>query len=206
MKHKPMLLAKAASSKQNVGREVIGLIGTHHGVGVTYTGLMLAFYMGEDLGKKTAYLECNQHHDMTLIYKAYEWTTKEDDSFSFHQVTCIKEVSKERLPQILADDYECIIIDFGTNFDANREEFMRCYRKIIVGGRSEWDLQKLTQFADNKKTIRGSDTWLYFIPQANNKRIRKIRNEGVKRVYAVPVISEPTFPSHIISRFFGTVL
>lgn len=206
MKRKPILLKKMIREQKGKRREVIGLIGTHHGVGVTHTGLMLAFCLGEELGKKTALVECNHHHDFSLIQNAYEWNREDKNSFSFHQITCYKDLPIESLGKIFGDDYECIIIDFGTDFTIIREEFIRCGIKIVVGGRSEWDRQKLIHFAAASKEIQGSSTWLYFIPQANNQTLSKVKDEVRGRVYAVPLSEEPTRPSHKTTQLFNELL
>lgn len=205
MKRKPILFERKSKSRQGMAREVIGLIGTHHGVGVTHTGLMLALYMGEELGKKTAFLECNKHCDMAILQKVYEWSREDNNSFSFHQTTCYREVAKEHISEIFGEDYECIILDFGVDFIMNREEFLRCGTKVVIGGRSKLDLQKLQQFSNRVETIRGNDTWLYFIPQANNKTVTKIKKEIVQRVWAVPKNEEPTIFSRDTNRFFDNI-
>lgn len=202
MKQKPMLLCKIKGIGLGRGREVIGLVGTHHGVGVTHFGLMLAFYMSEELGKKTALLECNNHDDLSLIQTAYEWSEGDARSFSFHQITCRKKVTLEQIPIILGGDYECLILDFGTDFNANREEFLRCTTKIVIGGRAEWDQLKLLKFIEASTAIKGSDFWQYFIPHADDKTVIKISNLVKRRVFSVPTIIEPTIPSSISYRFF----
>jgi hypothetical protein len=203
MKHKPILLKKLSGKNLGKGREVIGLIGTHHGVGVTHTALMLAFYMGEELGKKTALIECNRHQDMSLCRDVYEWGREESNSFTFHLITCYPEVGSNHIAQLFGEDYDCFILDFGTDLNTNKEEFLRCGIKIVVGGRSEWDRPKLLQFVKASETMRGSDAWLYFIPQANDKIILKVRREVERNVFSVPVNQEPTLPSRITNRFFG---
>lgn len=205
MRHKPILFKKIAKEKGGTGRETIGLIGTHHGVGVTHTGLMLAFYMGEELGKRTAILECNGHHDMSRIQNAYEWSVEEAFSFTFQRITCYKEVTRNRIATIFGEDYECIILDFGTDLITNKEEFLRCHTKIVIGGRSEWDKQKLCDFVKASETIRGSDTWQYFIPQVSDQTKEKIKNEVKRKVWAVPCNEEPTLPSRSTDQFFDKV-
>lgn len=202
MRQKPMLMNKIKGTGADRGRDVIGLIGTHRGVGVTHFGLLLAFYMGEELGKKTALLECNNHMDLSLIQTAYEWSREDAFSFSFHQVTCIKAVPLERIPMIFGEDYECLILDFGTDFNTNREEFLRCSKKMIIGGRAEWDQLKLLKFTEASEAMKGSDSWLYFIPHADDKIATRISNLVRRRVYPVPTILEPTRPSNISYRFF----
>lgn len=205
LKRKPILFDKIVRSRQDRGREVIGLIGTHHGVGVTHTGLMLAFYMGEYLGKKTAYLECNNHQDMILIQKAYEWSKEEKHSFSFHKISCFPNVRSDHITDILSENYECIIFDFGTDVTANREEFLRCNTKIVIGGRSEWDIMKLKHYSEATKEIQGSNNWLCFIPQANSKIITSIKNEVKRNVWAVPINLVPTMLSRETNQFFNRI-
>lgn len=202
MKRKPILFNKLAGAHRGAGREVIGLIGTHHGVGVTYTGLMLAFYMGEELGRRTAFVECNDHHDMALIENAYEWNGEQANSFSFRRITCYKDVSPLRLSELFAEDYECFILDFGVDFITGREEFLRCQTKIVIGGNSHWDRIKLSRFSDTVKTIHGSASWLCFIPQANSKTVSRIKSKVMCNVWAVPAVREPVQPSGEIIRFF----
>jgi hypothetical protein len=167
---------------------------------------MLAFYMGEELGRKTAFIECNKHQDMTLIQKAYTWSSQSNDSFSFHQITCYKEVKGDRIIEIFGEDYECIILDFGTDFMNNSKEFLRCSTKIVIGGRSEWDLQKLLRFQEMVSTVRQSSYWLYFIPQANGTRLTRIKKEAEGRIFAVPILDNPVLPSYEINRFFKSIL
>ncbi len=201
MNHKPMLLNKLSRGKRGRFREVIGLIGTHHGVGVTHTGLMLAFYFGEELGKKTALIECNGHRDMELIEQAYEWDNEEDNSFSFHQITCYKEVEPGQIPQILGEDFEYVILDFGTDFTSNREELLRCSTKIVVGGQSEWDILKLKEFIRNTEVIRGSEHWMCYLVRAKEQTIQRLKKDLKQRIWAVPDIKEPTHVSYTARLF-----
>jgi tRNA(Met) C34 N-acetyltransferase TmcA len=201
MKHKPMLLNKLSRDKRGRFREVIGLIGTHHGVGVTHTGLLLAFYFGEELGKKTALIECNGHRDMQRIEQAYEWGNEVDNYFSFHQITCYKEVKLSQIPQILGEDYEYVILDFGTDFTSNREELLRCSTKIVVGGQSEWDILKLKEFIRNTEVIRGSEHWICYLVRAKEQTIQRLKKELKQRIWAVPDIKEPTRISYKVRLF-----
>lgn len=205
MKRKPILFNKLALKSGGLHREVIGLIGIHHGAGVTHTGLMLAFHMGEELGKRTAYLECNSHQDMALVQRAYEWTKEETNSFSFHGITCFKEVERSGIPEIFNENYECIILDFGIDFITNKEEFLRCDHKIVVGGSSEWDMIKLLDFSECARVMKGSASWLYFIPYAGIHKIKRIQSEVAGRVYSVPYKEEPTLSSRETRQFFNRV-
>lgn len=206
MKRKPILFHKITLHNNHKHREVIGLYGTHHGVGVTYTGLMLAFYLGEELGKKTAFVECNDHHDMEYIHTAYDWTKEVDNTFSFGQITCYKEFASKRIPELMNEDYDCLVFDFGSDFLQYKEEFLRCQTKIVVGGRSVWDIQKLLQFINATKEIKGSAFWKYVIPQAENKLINRLKHESHKKIWTIPLTEEPTVSTRATNRVFANLL
>ena len=53
-----MLLKKLSDSASHREKITIGLVGINRGVGVTYTGMLLASYFGIEKRIKTAYLEC----------------------------------------------------------------------------------------------------------------------------------------------------
>ena len=201
-----MLLTKLARGNRGRTREVIGLIGTHHGVGVTHTGLLLAFYFGEELGRKTALLECNKNRDMQLIEQAYEWDNEAGNRFFFHQITCYKEVAADQIPQILGEDYEYVILDFGTELSSNREELLRCSMKIVVGGQSEWDVLKLKEFIKNTEVMRGSEHWICYLVRAGERTIARLKKEIKQRIWAVPDIQEPTRMSSNVRKFFRQCL
>ncbi len=202
----PMLFKKLAIGSRGGSVETIGIIGIHRGAGVTYTGLMLAFYLGEVQDKKTAYLECNRHQDMSLIEKAYGWQKEEDGKFSYGRITCYKNVVMKRIPEILGEAYEYVILDFGAEFAENREEFLRCTKKLILCGSAEWNLSKLLQFAMAHEENRGNEAWHYFIPFAKASVTARMKKEIKRRVSVVPFIEEPTRPNRSLSVFLQDIL
>ncbi|MFT4142912.1 MAG: hypothetical protein QM644_00545 [Mobilitalea sp.] len=206
MKQKPMLFKKLSKTSYQKGHEVIGIIGTHHGVGVTHTALMLAFYFGGELGRKTAVLECNTHQDMKLIREAYEWKNNKEGQFYFQNITCYERVEKEEIFDILVRDYECIIIDFGAVPDWNQQEFLRCTKRIVIGGRSAWDLAKLERFTKDNYGLDMGESCFYFIPQADNKTIAIISNKLKRKIWSVPFNSEPTRINEKAYYFFKKLL
>ncbi len=206
MRRKPMLLKRLTMEGKAKVHEVIGLVGTRGGVGVTYTGMMLAFYLGNELGIKTAFIECNNHGDLGLIQKAYEWSCENNADFRFRNIPFYKNMSSERIADILGEDYEYVIIDFGCELSANLKEFIRCSMKAVVAGRSEWDILKLFSFFGRYGVIRGSDTWYYLIPQADDKMLKKLKDETHCRIRGIPFTEEPTRPNRSTKQFFEELL
>jgi hypothetical protein len=80
-------------------------------------------------------------------------------------------------------------MDFGTDYNNNKEEFLRCSTKIVVSGRSVWDVQKLNDFVEKIQSQPGSDDWLYFIPMAGNKLIQNVKSK-INRKEALSTITQ----------------
>lgn len=206
MHRKPMLLRKLLMEGRVKVHDVIGLVGTRAGTGVTYTGMMLAFYLGSELGKRTAFIECSNHGDLELIQKAYEWSCEDSECFRFRNITYYKNISIDRIADILGEGFEYAIIDFGHELSGSLEEFIRCSIKLVVAGRSEWDFLKLHSFISRHGTIRGSDTWYYLIPQADDKMLTRLKKETHCRIRGVPFTEEPTRPNHNTRQFLYELL
>jgi len=206
MRHKPMLLSKLAARSNMAARFSIGLLGTHHGSGVTYTGLMLAFYLGEEMGKRTAFIECNRHQDMRLIEEAYEWTSSEKNSFSFRNITCYKELAMEQIPLIYAEEYEALIFDFGIDLSFSINEFLRCDKRVVLAGRTEWELARLKSLHERLKHASGKGSLIYLIRQADNKTIQRLSGELGCTVMSIPFAADPVALTRNIIRFFEALL
>lgn len=201
MKKKPILFDRVIGRRHSI-RQVIGLMGVHHGAGVTHTGLLLAFYLGEELGKRTAFLECNCHHDLALVQKAYEWSREEADTFTFHKITFYKDVIPARLPELLNEEYECLILDFGTDFTSNRNEFLRCETKIIMAGSAPWEQEKLSDFLHSIQSIRGSESWHFLTVHAQRRDLLRLNKRTERNIYSIPYNPNPMMPSKYTCQLF----
>lgn len=187
-------------------REVIGLCGVQAGTGVTYTGLLLAFYLGEELGCKTAYLECSGHHDFSRLQPAYQWSHEDEFSFSFGNISFHKDVATDKIPSLLGEEYHYVILDFGFDLSVNREEFQRCNRKLVLGGWTEWNRSRLRSFINNTDTIRGNEAWSYLIPLAGKDVIRSLKQEFHRKFYPIPLESDPLKPSKETKKLFHRLM
>ncbi|HHU73237.1 MAG TPA: hypothetical protein GXZ28_01230 [Clostridiales bacterium] len=205
MKRKPILITNI-EKKRSLPRQTIGILGSHPGAGVTHIGMLLSFYLGERMGLKTAFLECNNHNHMDLIETAYHWRKIDELSFSFHNITCYKNVNKQRILEISSGDYESIIMDFGTDWRGNQEEFLRSGTKIVVGGQAPWCKERLVDFIHSVQDLWGNDRWNFLVPYAHPQLIRSLRKEVSKKVYSVPFEQDPTYVSKETSLLFNKIL
>ncbi len=205
MRKKPMLYTKVYRNRNHI-KEVIGLLGIRPGAGVTYTGILLAFYLGEELGRRTAFLEVNHHQDLSLLQPVYEWNGETAGSFTYGNITFYKDVKVHQVAEMMGAGYDYFILDFGTDFQGNKEEFLRCDRKLLLSGHSEWDIGKLIRFIRRNYMTRGSDTWLPLIPLAPKKVLHRLEKELTKTFYSVPFEADVTKPSKAFIRLFEGLL
>lgn len=144
--------------------KTIGIIGCGSGTGVTHLSIMLGNYLGSKEKKRIAIVEFNYHNEFEEIQKFY--TGIEDpkilgNKFKIANTTYYKSVSKNQLPEILNEEYEYIIYDFGSDYAENENEFLRCGEKIVVGILSEWKHTQYEYFLDKTKEERLKGNWEY---------------------------------------------
>jgi len=205
MKRKPMLFKRLFNNAGHRDKITIGLIGINRGVGVTYTGLLLATYFGLEKRIKTAYLECNNHMDFERLSKAYEWTSETDNSFSLDRVTYYKGVENKRIPDIMGEDYGCYILDFGTDYGDSLNEFIRCGSKIIIGDCAVWNQSRMISFKKSMNNIKGSDKWIYMIPNARCGLSKRMSSEIMRSCYSIPFEPDPTLLSKDAHELFQSL-
>ena len=201
MNKRQMLLDKIQSNRK-LTKKVIGIVGTHHGVGSTFTALMIAFYMGDILGCKTALIECHQSQDMNLIQKSYQWRSETSSSFSFQEVTCYKNITYDMLSELLCKDYDCFILDFGIDEPFDRLEWLRCDYKFVLAGRTDWEQLKLLTFFENDRVEDGNLPWTYLIPCADQSTISSLRRMSKRNIYAIAFEENPILPSKYAIKLF----
>lgn len=197
-----MLLKKLSDSPSHKEKITIGLVGINRGVGVTYTGMLLASYFGIEKRIKTAYLECNNHMDFVRLKEAYEWSSENNSSFSLDRITYYRQVANNRIPEILGDNYGCYILDFGTDYMDSLNEFIRCGNKIIIGDSAIWNQSRMVSFQKAMDNIRGNDQWIYMIPNAKYGVTKRISSEIMRGCYSVPYEPDPTLLSKEAHRLF----
>ena len=190
-----MLFQKLKEDGRCRPRNVIGLMGVHPGAGVTYTSIIISFFMGKNLGRKTALLECNRRGDFDLLQKAFHWSKEEENFFSYHNIDFYKNANSSLITKALSLNYESYILDFGNGYKENKEEFLRCDLKIIICGHAEWNQQRLIQFMDKNEMGKQNSTWKILIPCANKKDISRLRDITKQWVDFIPYQEDPTKPT-----------
>lgn len=180
MKKNPILFNHILKSSIKSDKIVIGIIGTHHGAGVTHSGIMLSNYLDKYKGVKTAYLEMNHEDELKFLNYAYEGIPddqEEKKEFVIHNTTYYENVREQDFIQLINLNYQYFILDFGTDYKKDNNEFLRCDIKIVIGSLTEWKRQYLFQFIDSKRQLPGFASWRFLIVFGQKNDLRMASRE-----------------------------
>lgn len=193
--------------KPNKTSVVIGLIGTHKGVGVTHTGIMLSNYISEKINGKTAFLECNENNDFRYLQMAYESLDESEltKRFNIYNVTYYMNVRDDEVTEILNEDYEYFILDLGTEFQASKKEFLRSDIKLIIGSLTEWKREYLMSFFKSTNYYHLFEKWKYLIVFGHVEEIKELRKQWDYSIYPVPFEPDPFVLSKNSLKFFQKI-
>lgn len=190
------------------GKLIIGIVGTHKGAGVTHFGILLAQYISECLGLTTAYLECYPQDEIQYLQYFLKTSIdeKQEDSFSIHRVTYYKHIQDKKIGEIIGDQYDCVILDLGTDFTKGKNEFLRCDKKIVVSSLSLWKRHELENFIQHTNHIKNSEQWIYAIPFGETNDIKFYTKEFQRDFYGIPYEPDPYIISAATIQLFQKLI
>lgn len=193
--HKDTNICKKFSRVQNhKSKLIIGMLGTHKGAGVTHISILLANYLSEWLGKNTAFIEYYPQKEVQYLKNYFYKKSEEVETYDPFQVNCItyySNVKEQAVAEIIGDQYECVVLDLGTDFNRCKNEFLRCDRKIIVSSLSIWKRHNLDLFLNDTSHIKLNNLWTYVIPFSREKEIKQASRTYHRDFYGVPYEPDP---------------
>lgn len=207
MRKEPFLVKRIEKIKKTKTRVVIGLIGTHRGVGVTHVGIMLSQYISEELSGKTAFLECNKNNDFRYIQMAYE-DIKEPNlkkMFMIYNVTYYMNVRVHELTELLNQDFEYIVLDLGSDFQVNKEEFLRSDIKFVIGSLIEWKRDRFMEFLESNQKLHRGEQWKYLVVFGLAKEIRQLKKRWNYNINSIPFEADPFILSKNSIKLFQKI-
>lgn len=167
---------------------VIGVIGACHGVGVTHFCIWLANYMANVERRKTALLEWNNHGDFQEIEKICLRKNKQATKFQIFDVDYFKNGQADLVELCIKNNYERVLIDFGTGCKENRTNLLISDEKIIIGSLNEW---KLSAFVELLKELPSKEkSWNYLIAFGDEKTRRELAKEWKIPLFRIPLSAD----------------
>lgn len=176
---------------------------------MTHLGILLANYLSECLGQKTAFIECQPGNDLQFL-QLYFFGSSIDgynpNSFTIHRVTFYKDRNLQGIPEIIGDKFDCIILDFGTDMVKYKSEFLRCDKKMVVSSLAVWKKHELERFINNSAHIKNCEQWIYAIPFAKNKVIKEGIKKLKRKIYGIPYEPDPFTLSDPVIHLFQKLI
>ena len=174
------------------GKIIIGIIGTHIGVGATHFSILLSNYMSECKGVKTAYIECfpsNEICHMEELYCLDGNATSTKESFSIYGIDYYKNVKEKKIAEIMGHGYDCIVFDLGKDINRMKTEFIRCDKKIVISNLAAWKYNQLENFLTRSGNLGANNLWEYGIAFTRKRDVKEM-----SRHYKIPMFNIPYEP------------
>ncbi len=162
---------------------LIGVGGIGHSVGCTHFAIMLANYLAGYLRRKTTLLEWNRSGDFERLEQICIGWNRQEKKFRVLDVQYYKNIGREELTEVLGNNADEILIDFGA---VNRElptEFLRCDKQFLVGSLSEWQEECFRKFVrENERENRNWDYLAVFGSEESRREFRRRPGIFVDRI------------------------
>ena len=149
--------------------------------------MALANYAAGGLGEKTAYLEICGHGEIS------HWKEINKDGYFTDQGVCYyPNLKKEQIPILLNHGYERIIMDFGDEYIAFREELLWCERKVFLLNLNPWQEFDAKKMINNVKDKSWGEAQPVYAGRNAQKAIKKaVEKECKIAVKEIPLIEDP---------------
>lgn len=166
----------------------VGVAGSDRGVGSTHFAIMLAGFLSSKEHKTTALIELNSAGDFEKIRRFYEVESDNAHCFCINGVDYYQNIASEQISELFFIGYDYIIFDLGQEWKSNNNEWMRCQILCMLGGCTEWKIQKFATSIDELKTIKNRQIKYYLT--AFGAHELKIRLEKQKHVEIITIPTE----------------
>lgn len=188
---------------------VIGVLGCGPGTGTTHLALMLAGYLSGSRHKKTLLVQRDADPAYGRLQRACQGQTEEagrQKVFPVFGFTCCRNATHRELTDLLNESYELVIIDFGSGYEANRDEFKRCDRQIVTGSLCAWKREVYLGFLEDRAKEKGNASILYTAQFASSREIKEIARLTKIRMRPVPFAPNPFALNEESRRFVRELL
>ncbi len=154
---------------------------------------MLANYLTAKNGKKVALVELDsEKKDFQKICSAYNNLDKNGNifsKFSLFGVDYYWNINKSNMGELYNYGYDYVIFDMGNDYEENRDELLRCTKKLIVGSMQEWKRADFINLVENTNDETDNSDWIYLLLYAKSKEMKRLR-----KMYKIDIVQIPWEP------------
>jgi len=186
-------------------RRIIGIAGIGHSTGCTHFSIMLANYLAGFKRRRTALLEWNSSGDFEKLEKVCTGTVREKKPYRVLEADYYKHAGTGEMAKVLHEDYEDILMDFGVLTEENRAEFLRCEKQFLVASFSEWQQEKLREYAMERERA-GKKSWKYLAAFGSEETRREFKRRYGIFAERIPFSADAFSVTEECGIFFGKLV
>lgn len=117
----------------------IGVLGVHEGADTAAFCMALAGYISEYEKGRVACIDLSGGEVYRSLYENLHGRKKEcPGEFVLHGICFLSGRGDETVSRAMAQGYSVVILSFGEGKSKNREEFLRCEKRFVVGDAYPW--------------------------------------------------------------------
>lgn len=169
----------------------VGIIGTACKTGVSHLAVMLAVFLSAVAGARVALAEingcgCFRQAEIILSNNFSKKYSKIKRLISIYTQSDSSEIAG-----LMSEGYDYVIIDFGCDFEQNRQQFLMCGAKLVVGSLSWWKIHEYVGFAARIRGEASRNRWKFLAVSPIPEGMRYLKKEFGISVSAIPCEPDP---------------
>ncbi|MGC6176580.1 hypothetical protein [Lacrimispora sp. 38-1] len=180
--------------------ELIGIIGTGRGTGVTHFAVMTAGYLSGVMRIRCAVLEWNSHESIHAMGAVCGGEKKGENSFRVLETDYFAKAGIDTLLLCKKSGYQAVIVDYGTAEEGNLGEFFRCGRQLVIGSLSEWQISEFLEF--EKREIKAERSWESLVSFGSEEARKSLEKRLKVPVRRIPFSTDPFSVTAEIISFY----
>ena len=168
---------------------VIGVMGSGRGCGSTHFCMLLAVFFSTFMGRRVALVEQTEndcYRQAGIILGNFPTQRK-----IYEKVEIFMRSDSNMLPDILSSGYDIVVIDFGSDFNACKTQFLMCSKKIIVVNLSYHKLHEPVELLARMNGKKAYEKCVYMACFGSERGIRYLRKKFGISVRRIPFIPDP---------------
>lgn len=205
-----ILQKKRHKKRKNLeGKLIIGVVGTHIGVGTTHFSILLSNYISACLGRRTAYIECSPQNELIYMEEAYcsaGNATSINNPFSLYKVEYYKNAKEKKIAEIMGYGYDCIVLDIGLANEKMKSEFFRCDKKIVISSLAPWKYFELENFLAKVDSTWDRQHLEYGISFTKKEIVREVSKDYEIPIFQIPYEPDPFAISTDTIKMFERII
>lgn len=132
-----------------------------------------------EVGKSSAF------EDIEEMYFGGREKTASKEGFNLYGVDYYHVDNISGIGRIYGEGYDCIVVDFGTEYEKYTEELLRCSMKIALGSVNMWRYEQYLKLCTYLESVTGGDKWLHIVGgdgEDVKKHLKRFRLSGIQRI------------------------